>query len=160
MALKDPFSDVGVDRSVALQLLIGLLPVSLLWWAWKSYQTRQVGLLLFQLNVTDQPEQNDHNLALERGCKPAKQWSSNWPLAIDKVLEEFSSARDGHMLQYHVQSFREWGTTFAWTYLSDSGIETIDPENLEALLSTNFNSEFRHSHNQIQVHDNSHTRSL
>lgn len=45
------------------------------------------------------------------------------------------------ILQWFVRVFTETGPTFEKTILGSKSIDTIEPENIESLLSTNFSGE-------------------
>lgn len=48
---------------------------------------------------------------------------------------------DKQILQWFVRVFTETGPTFEKTILGSKSIDTIEPENIESILSTNFSGE-------------------
>lgn len=55
-------------------------------------------------------------------------------------------SREMHILQFMVDAIDENGTTFVQSLLGARGIDTVDPENIEAVLSTNFTGMTYHLH--------------
>lgn len=53
----------------------------------------------------------------------------------------FHKAREERVLSMFVEVVNESGTTFEQSLLGTKGIDTIDPENIEAILSSDFSSE-------------------
>jgi hypothetical protein len=60
---------------------------------------------------------------------------------LDLIIRAFEKARTGQILQLFQELINETGTTFEQILIGERGIDTIDPENLEALLSTQFTGE-------------------
>jgi hypothetical protein len=54
------------------------------------------------------------------------------------VVEAFRMFEDKQILQWFVRVFEETGPTFEKTILGSKSIDTIEPENIESILSTNF----------------------
>ena len=78
----------------------------------------------------------------ERQCKPiARRLAYQWPLALDLLLEASRADQAGGILNFFLAVVRRTGTTFEQILLGARGIDTIDPENIEAVLSTQFNGE-------------------
>lgn len=69
-------------------------------------------------------------------------WKSRWPLGLDMLLKGVKYARARNTLQFFFDVFEETGTTFEQVLLGARGIDTVDPENIEAVLSTNFDGWF------------------
>ncbi|ROW15278.1 hypothetical protein VPNG_03003 [Cytospora leucostoma] len=65
-------------------------------------------------------------------------WSSTWPFGLDMLAQALKYARAMNILQFFVDVVEQNGTTFEQVLLGARGIDTIDPENIEAVLSTNF----------------------
>ena len=69
---------------------------------------------------------------------PPKAWNSTWPLGLDMLIKALRYARTMHILQFFVDVVDENGTTFEQKLLGARGIDTVDPENIETILSTSF----------------------
>lgn len=76
--------------------------------------------------------------AAKHGCLPPKIWNSTWPLGLDMLVKALQFARTEQILQFFVQVVRENGLTFEQRLLGATGIDTVDPRNIEAVLSANF----------------------
>ncbi|KAH8882468.1 cytochrome P450 [Thozetella sp. PMI_491] len=75
---------------------------------------------------------------LERGCQPVKAWDAKWPFGLDMLFKALRYSREQHILQFFVDVTETSGTTFEQNLLGARGIDTIDPENIETVLSTKF----------------------
>ncbi|KAF1984945.1 cytochrome P450 [Aulographum hederae CBS 113979] len=80
----------------------------------------------------------DEQFAAERGCKPTRSLQFKWPLGLDLVTAAFKANSSGHILSFFTRLIEESGTTFEQILFGSRGIDTIDPENIEAVLSTQF----------------------
>jgi hypothetical protein len=61
-----------------------------------------------------------------------------WPLSIDLVVRGFRANADKRLLSLFSRFFDELGPNIEQTLLGGTGFVTMDPENIEALLSTRF----------------------
>jgi hypothetical protein len=61
-----------------------------------------------------------------------------WPLALDVVKRGFKAGRQKKLLALFTEYFKELGPTAELTILGGTGYATKDPENIEAILSTQF----------------------
>ena len=66
-----------------------------------------------------------------------------WPLAVDVIAEAIRTDRMGRLLSFFQSLVNETGNTFEQVLLGARGIDTQDPSNLEAILSTQFSSRER-----------------
>ncbi|KAI9892293.1 MAG: hypothetical protein M1814_001492 [Vezdaea aestivalis] len=83
------------------------------------------------------------------GCKDPVSISSGWPLGLDVVWGLRQNASDGLILLWFNQYFRKFGNTIKIEILGFTEISTIEPANIEAILSTHFEDygvEFRADH--------------
>lgn len=76
--------------------------------------------------------------AAQQGCKRPTSWTAKWPLGLDLLLRVFQAAKKDRILSFFYEIVQESGSTFVQHLLGVSGIDTIDPENIESILSTNF----------------------
>jgi hypothetical protein len=63
-----------------------------------------------------------------------------WPLALDVFKRQYDALMAGNLLAFQAEYFDETqvGQTFEVKLLGRVGYFTTDPQNLEAILSTNF----------------------
>jgi hypothetical protein len=61
-----------------------------------------------------------------------------WPLAIDIVKKGFRAHWDKRLLQLFQELYHGLGPNIEQTLLGSTGFVTIDPENIETMLSTRF----------------------
>lgn len=73
---------------------------------------------------------------------PLKTWNSTLPLGLDMLAKALKYARAMQILRFFVDVVDENGTTFEQELLGARGIDTVDPANIEAVLSTNFDGLF------------------
>ncbi|KAL1304470.1 hypothetical protein AAFC00_003462 [Neodothiora populina] len=77
-------------------------------------------------------------LVSQYGCEPPSVLKSKWPLGIDLIVQAFQAANAGHILKFFGSMIETHGATFEQNLLGARGIDTVDPENIEAILSTQF----------------------
>lgn len=58
------------------------------------------------------------------------------------LVKALKYARTMQILQFFLDVVDDNGTTFVQELLGATGIDTVDPENIEAVLSTNFEGSF------------------
>ncbi|KAL4976053.1 cytochrome P450 [Aspergillus desertorum] len=76
--------------------------------------------------------------AKRRGCQPPARAPSGL-FGIPPFLDLAKAIREGRIVEVITQKYVEYGWTFEQSILGRSGISTIEPENLKALLATQFN---------------------
>lgn len=64
--------------------------------------------------------------------------SYKWPLALDIVKRGFKAGREKRLLSLFTEYFDQLGSTVELSILGGIGFATMDPENVEAVLSTHF----------------------
>jgi hypothetical protein len=82
---------------------------------------------------------NCQDIGLQAGCRPPARLNFRWPLAIDLIVEAFSADKQGLILEFFVKIVSQTDNTFEQVILGGRGIDTQDPENIEAILSSQFN---------------------
>ncbi|KAL2062429.1 hypothetical protein VTL71DRAFT_6695 [Oculimacula yallundae] len=81
----------------------------------------------------------DEAVIQEYHCLPlSKRLPYKWPLAIDLLVEAYTHATEGRILRYFTKLIAPLGPTFEQKLLGAIGIDTLDPKNIEAILSTQF----------------------
>ena len=84
----------------------------------------------------------EHALVSGSHCKRPPRLHYRWPLALDLFVEVFQADRAGNVLSFFVSIVERTGNTFEQLLLGTRGIGTRDPENIEAVLSTQFNGKY------------------
>ncbi|KAL9636695.1 MAG: hypothetical protein Q9204_002163, partial [Flavoplaca sp. TL-2023a] len=74
------------------------------------------------------------------GCGAPRPLHYKWPFALDLVMDAFRIIAEKQALQWFAQIFDKTGPTFEQNVLGIKGVDTIEPENLEAILSTKFSA--------------------
>ena len=77
----------------------------------------------------------------QHGCKPIlKRLPYKWPLALDVFKRQYDALVAGNLLAFQAEYFHETkvGQTFEVKLLGRVGYFTTHPQNLEAILSKNF----------------------
>jgi hypothetical protein len=75
----------------------------------------------------------------EHNCQPLKTLPYKWPLALDLLYTAYLQAMEGRILRFFTNLVQSMPPTFEQKLLGLSGIDTVDPKNIEAVLSTQFN---------------------
>ena len=71
-------------------------------------------------------------------CQPPARLKYRWPFGVDLLVEAFKADRLDQILTFFVSIVARTGTTFEQVILGARGIDTVDPENVEAILHTQF----------------------
>ncbi|PWY82418.1 cytochrome P450 [Aspergillus eucalypticola CBS 122712] len=99
-----------------------------------------VGALICALTyrfIAHQQELRANNqIASAKGCLPLRQWNSTWPLGLDLLVQAFRYDRRQQVLKFFLDVVAKSGTTFEQNLLFSRGVDTIDPQNIQTLLST------------------------
>ncbi|KAB5576592.1 cytochrome P450 alkane hydroxylase [Coniochaeta sp. 2T2.1] len=82
-------------------------------------------------------QQKHGALASEHDCLPPPLLVNELPLGIDRVKQGFKALSESRFLEFCLATFRETGYTFEQNILLRQVYDTADPENLEAMLSSN-----------------------
>ena len=77
-------------------------------------------------------------LATEHSCQTPPVLAGKWPLSLDLLLELNKADKARQILRFFISVLERTGTTHAQILLGTKSINTIDPENIEAILSTHF----------------------
>ena len=87
----------------------------------------------------------DEQFAAAHGCQPLKSWGAKWPLGLDLLFKAFEYDRRQQILQFFLDVVAQSGNTFEQKLLFSRGVDTIEPRNIEAILSSQFSGGFIHS---------------
>ena len=72
------------------------------------------------------------------GCGAPHRVQSKWPLGLDLVFEAFRVIGEKQILQWFVGWLDRTGPTFELNALGSKVVYTVEPDNIEAILSTKF----------------------
>ena len=88
---------------------------------------------------SDYNEQAEEIYGKQHGCQPiAVQFPVKWPLGIDVLRAQLAAIADNRLFAYQQPFIDDLGPNFSIKMLGAMGYSTIDPKNLEAMLSTRF----------------------
>lgn len=79
----------------------------------------------------------DLELAKAYGCQSPPRLLNQWPLGIDRIEQIFRANSESRLMELFLFHFRFWGNTLEHKFLGTPAYGTVEPANLEALLSTN-----------------------
>lgn len=83
--------------------------------------------------------QKETEFGEKNGCKPPTSvLAYKWPLALDVVKRGFRAGRQKKLLSLFTDYWGFLGSTVELTILGGTGYATMDPDNIEAVLSTRF----------------------
>ncbi|KAL9039837.1 MAG: hypothetical protein Q9180_002292 [Flavoplaca navasiana] len=80
----------------------------------------------------------DTELAKAYGCQSPPRLLNRRPLGVDRLEQIFRANAESRLMELFLFHFRLWGTTLEQIFLGTRAYGTIEPANLEAILSTNF----------------------
>ncbi|KAG6985276.1 hypothetical protein G7Y79_00141g102130 [Physcia stellaris] len=100
-------------------------------------------LVLFLLVRKSKAKQAEAFFEQIHGCCTPRRLPYSWPLALDIVVYAFRTIGEKQVLQWFVDIFDRTGPTFEQYILGAKGINTIEPENIESILSSNFAGNIR-----------------
>ncbi|MCJ1392480.1 hypothetical protein MMC18_005347 [Xylographa bjoerkii] len=87
------------------------------------------------------PPQEDALISSSK-CKLPPRLRYRWPFGLDLFVEVFKADRAGNILGVFVSIVERTGNTFEQVLLGGRGVNTNDPENIEAVLSTQFSGKY------------------
>lgn len=94
---------------------------------------------IYRYGLTVVKYRADVEFGKRNGCRPpACVLSYKWPFALDVVKRGFKAGRQKRLLSLFTDYFDQLGPTVELTILGGVGFATMDPENIEAVLSTHF----------------------
>lgn len=71
-------------------------------------------------------------------CQSPPRLINQRPLGLDRLEQIFRANDESRLMELFLFHFRLWGTTLEQVFLGSQAFGTIEPANLEAILSTNF----------------------
>lgn len=116
-----------IDKQLCLQSATGQAGEA------EEFKERQFD---FALTICDQVE---HTFAIARGCQdPPSLDTGRWPLGLELIIKAFRTANEQRLLRLMVDIVETTGPTFEQKLLGFRGIDTVEPVNIEAVLSKQF----------------------
>jgi len=85
-----------------------------------------------------QKSEVDAAIANHHGCLPLPLLQNQRPLGVDRLEQIFRANTECRLMELFLFHFRQTGNTLKQVFLLTPAYGTIDPANLEAMLSTNF----------------------
>lgn len=82
--------------------------------------------------------QEDKALAELHGCIAPPRLPNQRPLGVDRLEQIFRANAESRLMELFLFHFRQTGNTLEQVFLGTKAFGTIDPANIEAILSTNF----------------------
>lgn len=82
--------------------------------------------------------QLEERISAQKGCQPLKKWSAKWPMGLDLLIKIIRFGKAQQILKFFLEVVDNSGTTFEQSLLGARSIDTVDPENIEAVLSKQF----------------------
>jgi cytochrome P450 len=116
----------GLDRMQVYRWAAALAVQAIVWLLWIWHRRRQEKI------------EAEERFARQHDCQPLRPWNAKWPLGLDMLAKVLRYAKQKQILKFFVEALDETGTTFEQNLLGARAIGTIDPRNIEAILSTNF----------------------
>ncbi|OAL44042.1 cytochrome P450 alkane hydroxylase, partial [Pyrenochaeta sp. DS3sAY3a] len=93
---------------------------------------------LIQLHFRRRKRLAGQAISQRHGCQPAPRLVNQRPFGVDRLEQIFRADAESRLMQLFLFHFRQTGSTLEQKFLGVKAYGTIDPANLEAILSTNF----------------------
>ncbi|KAG6991125.1 cytochrome P450 [Physcia stellaris] len=82
--------------------------------------------------------QIDKEIGRRYGCCPPPRLRNAWPWGIDRLVQIFQADASHRLMELFLFHFQDVGSTLEQKFLGTPAFGTIEPRNLEAMLSSNF----------------------
>ena len=143
--MQDLFHSIwGGTGAQSLDLSLSLFIVLLPYLLYKLHQRRRkhkVGFITISIPLSDLTcnGQADTVFGNQHGCQPmTAEFPVKWPLGIDVLRAQLAAIADNRLFAYQKPFIDNLGPNFKIKMLGAMAYTTIDPNNLEAILSTRF----------------------
>lgn len=87
---------------------------------------------------TPDREKADAEMGKSYGCRSPPRLLNQRPFGVDRLEQIFRANAESRLMELFLFHFRLWGTTLEQIFLGTRALGTIEPRNLEVILSTNF----------------------
>ncbi|KAJ5984237.1 hypothetical protein N7481_006336 [Penicillium waksmanii] len=78
----------------------------------------------------------DRSIGHQNGCKKAPRLKNRWPLGVDRLIQIWTADADQRLMDLFTFHFKDVGTTLEQKFLGTIAFGTIEPRNLEAMMSS------------------------
>jgi len=82
----------------------------------------------------------------------AVKYPAKWPLGLDWLKAQYDAHADQHPFAYQQPTIDALGPNFTLKLLGTVGYTTVDPENIEAILSSRFAGMVRSRKSTLNTH--------
>ncbi|KAL4755728.1 cytochrome P450 [Aspergillus foveolatus] len=100
-----------------------------------------IGHALYRLLVCYKDYQRDSILGRQHGCELPPELPKKWPLGIDRIRELWTSNSEGRLLAFLcsvAEDYEPGNSLYQYLLFGPRAFHVLRPENVEAVLSTNF----------------------
>lgn len=77
-------------------------------------------------------------IASRYGCEEPRKLHGKWPFSLDLLMQSVQADNRHEILRFFIAILERTGSTHVQYLLGARAVNTVDPENVEALLSTHF----------------------
>ncbi|ORY14147.1 cytochrome P450 alkane hydroxylase [Clohesyomyces aquaticus] len=95
-------------------------------------------IVLTQYIFRYRERQADKAISERHGCLPAPRLQNQRPFGVDRLEQIFRADAESRLMELFLFHFRQTGSTLEQKFLGTKAYGTIEPANLEAILSSNF----------------------
>ncbi len=74
----------------------------------------------------------------QHDCKNLRKLRGEWPFSLDLLARSIKADNRGQILRFFISVLEKVGNTHEQFLLGSRAINTVDPENVEVILSTHF----------------------
>jgi len=96
------------------------------------------GLIIVVYVRSWQRERALKEITTKSGCKSPPRLINQRPWGVDRLEQIFRADAESRLMELFLFHFRLWGTTLEQKFLGTQAFGTIEPRNLEAILSSKF----------------------
>jgi cytochrome P450 len=127
-----------------MYLLLVALGCVILFWihhAIGRFRHNRVSSIQIQIQIhtrSSNRSQAEAEMAKTCGCRSPPRLINQRPFGLDRLEQIFRADSESRLMELFLFHFRLWGTTLEQKFLGTQAFGTIEPANLEAILSTNF----------------------
>ncbi|ORY60997.1 cytochrome P450 monooxygenase [Pseudomassariella vexata] len=103
---------------------------------WVYSALAAIGLYVYHTVNVYRAHRADQAHDKQNHCLPPPSLQNKWPLGFDNVLEALKATSEGRLNEHLLSTFRRLGPTYQQVLAGEATIMTIEPANLEAILSS------------------------
>lgn len=87
-------------------------------------------------------EQTVQSLIHQHGCRRAAKLRNWWPFGIDRLIQIWQADSEQRLMELFTFHFQDVGSTLEQRFLGTRAFGTIEPKNLEAMMSSKIQGEY------------------